>query len=62
MGGFWGAATVIGPILFVAVLAWVIYRNRAAPDSNLRIAEDSAREVREEMTEERERREAGQTP
>lgn len=57
LGGLWGLATVIGPILFVIVLAWAIMRNRKAGDRNRQIAEKSAGDLRDQLTAEREQRE-----
>ena len=57
MGGFWGIATIVGPILFVAVLAFAWLRNKSAPESNRRQAEQSAVDLREELPAERQERE-----
>ena len=57
MGSLWSIATIVGPILFIAVLAFVLLRNRAAPDSNREIAEQGAVDLREKLTAEREARE-----
>ena len=59
MGSLWGIATIVGPILFVAVLAFVLLRNRAASPHNREVAEQGAIDLREQLTAEREERERG---
>lgn len=61
LGGLWGIVTIVGPLLFLAVLAWVIIRNRKLTPREKQMSEDSAVAVREEMTAERKQRE-GETP
>jgi len=58
LGGLWGLATIIGPILFLAVLAWAIFRNRKSSPSEKAISEQSAVDLREELTAERKAAEA----
>lgn len=53
LGGLWGIATIVGPILFVVVLAWAVFRNRTSSPREDRIAEQSAHDLRDELTAER---------
>lgn len=65
MEGIWPIATVVGPILLLAVLAWAFLRNRAsASRSEIERAERGARELREEIEEENaaERKDPDQVP
>lgn len=57
MGGLWGLVTVIGAAVFLAALAFVVIRNKNAPAGNRQAAEQSARDLREKLTAEREQRE-----
>ena len=56
MGPFWSLVIVIGPILLLAALLYAWLRNRNASQRNRARAERGAREVREEIAGEEERR------
>ncbi len=57
LGGLWGLVTIVGPLLFLAVLAWVIFRNRKVTPREDRVSEESAVNLREQLTAERKERE-----
>ena len=56
MSALWSLATILGPILLLAVVFYAWARNRNAPKGNKERAERGAREVREEIKEQEERR------
>ena len=57
MSGFvYSLAVILGPILLLAVVIYVWARNRNAPKGNKERAERGARDVREEIKEQEERR------
>jgi uncharacterized membrane protein len=57
MGSLWGLATILGPILFIAVLLWVKYRNSKMTPREKQMSEQSAVDNREAETAERRARE-----
>lgn len=49
MGELWSLATIIGPILLIAVIIWATLRNRRGSRADYERAERSARAVREDI-------------
>lgn len=48
-------ATIVGPILMLAVIIWAYMRNKSASRSTTQRAERGARELREEIEHDRDR-------
>ncbi len=48
-GSLWGLATIIGPILLIAVIAYAMLRNRGGTKGDVARAERGAVELREEL-------------
>ncbi len=57
MGWLWSLATVLGPILLIAVIVWAWLRNRGGSRAQIARAEEGAKEVREEIRRDPEYRE-----
>ena len=56
LGPLWGAVTIIGPILFFAIILWAYLSNRKGRDKGeIAEAERGAREVREDIKDHRDR-------
>lgn len=49
MSSLWSLATIVGPILLIGFIIWAFVKNRKAPDSTVRRAEEGARELREDL-------------
>ena len=50
LGPLWGAVTIIGPILFIAIVLWAYLSNRKGRNRDeIAEAEQGAREVREDI-------------
>lgn len=49
MSSLWSLATILGPILLIGFIIWAFVKNRQAPDSTVRKAEEGARELREDL-------------
>ena len=52
MESLWTLITIVGPLLLLAALVWVYFRNRNASRASLERAERGARELRRELEEE----------
>ena len=50
-GGLWGIATILGPLLLMAVIIWAVMRNRKANDNTVDRADRGAERLREEIEE-----------
>lgn len=56
MESLWGVATIVGPILLLAVIVWAWASNRKAGAPSERQADAGAKQLREEIQAEDERR------
>jgi hypothetical protein len=52
-GGSWGIINIVGPLLFVAVLAWVLLRNRKPSKRDVDRSEQGTRDLYREEEEKR---------
>ena len=52
-GGSWGIINIVGPLLFVAVLLWVLLRNRKARKIDVDRTERGTRDLYREEEEKR---------
>jgi len=52
-GGLWGLATIVGPILLIAVIIWAMMRNRGGTKREVDRAEQGAVQLREELDQDR---------
>lgn len=55
-GWLWTLITILGPILLIAAILWAYLRTRNPRPGEIARAEQSARELREELEEEEARR------
>lgn len=52
-GGSWGIINIVGPLLFVAVLLWVLLRNRKSSKRDVDRTEQGTRDLYREEEEKR---------
>ena len=52
-GGSWGIINIVGPLLFVAVLAWVLLRNRKTSKRDVDRSEQGTHDLYREEEEKR---------
>ncbi|WP_165362115.1 hypothetical protein [Qipengyuania thermophila] len=56
MGWLWMLVTVLGVVLLGAAILYAFRANKSAPPRNVAVAEEGAREVRDELAEDQARR------
>ncbi len=55
MGWLWSLVTILGPILLIVAIVWTTIRVRGGSRSGYRRAEQSARDVRDDIARDEER-------